>query len=242
MNKQAQLYRMVTDEHICPFGLKAKDLLEREGFTVEDYKLSSREQTDEFKEKYQVDTTPQVFIDGKPIGGYDALRNHLGKQPEGTQGTMYRPVLAIFAVAALLALVMHIFSIENSSFKSVIMTFIGFSMVLLAVPKLQDITVFSNRFITYDLLALRQLRYAKVYPYAELYAGLGMLAGLWAWLVAPVAIFIGSIGCVSVIKAVYIDKRDLKCACVGGDANVPLGLLTLTENTLMLIAGVWMLI
>lgn len=42
--KTASLYRMVTDEHICPFGLKAKDLLERKGFEVEDHLLENREQ------------------------------------------------------------------------------------------------------------------------------------------------------------------------------------------------------
>jgi hypothetical protein len=41
------------------------------------------------------------------------------------------------------------------------------------------------------------------------------------------------VGAVSVIKAVYIDKRELKCACVGGDSNVPLGFVSLTENLMM---------
>ena len=52
MSKSAQLFRMATDEHICPFGLKSKDLLEREGYTVDDQLLTSREQTDEFKKQH----------------------------------------------------------------------------------------------------------------------------------------------------------------------------------------------
>ena len=40
MSKSAELYRMATDEHICPFGLKSKDLLEREGYDVNDHLLS----------------------------------------------------------------------------------------------------------------------------------------------------------------------------------------------------------
>ena len=58
---------------------------------------------------------------------------------------------------------------------------------------------------------------------------------------SPVAIFIGTVGAVSVFKAVYIDKRDLKCACVGGNSNVPLGFVSLTENLMMIAMGVWML-
>lgn len=58
----------------------------------------------------------------------------------------------------------------------------------------------------------------------------------------PVAFFIGSIGAVSVFKAVYIDKRELKCACVGGSGNVPLGFISLTENIMMVAMAVWMFI
>ena len=36
MAKTAQLYRMHTDEHLCPFGLKSKDLLKHEGYEIED--------------------------------------------------------------------------------------------------------------------------------------------------------------------------------------------------------------
>ncbi len=32
MKKTAKLYRMHTSEHICPYGLRSKDLLERNGF------------------------------------------------------------------------------------------------------------------------------------------------------------------------------------------------------------------
>ena len=50
----------------------------------------------------------------------------------------------------------------------------------------------------------------------------------------------GAVGAVSVIKAVYVDRRSLKCACVGGSANVPLGFVSLTENLMMIAMAVWM--
>ena len=68
-----------------------------------------------------------------------------------------------------------------------------------------------------------------------------MLAGVALWLAAPLALFVGTVGAISVIKAVYIDKRDLKCACVGGDSRVPLGFVSLTENLMMIGMAVWML-
>lgn len=102
--KQATLYRMVMEKHLCPFGLKSLDLLEREGYTIEDNWLTSREQTDAFKEKHHVDTTPQTFINGERIGGYDDLRRHFGKKVKAKNETSYQPVMAVFGVAALLAL------------------------------------------------------------------------------------------------------------------------------------------
>jgi len=73
-SKSAQLYRMVMPGHVCPYGLKSKDLLERHGFEVEDHTLQTREDTDAFMEKHGVETTPQTFIGGERIGGYDDLR------------------------------------------------------------------------------------------------------------------------------------------------------------------------
>ncbi|UJP02445.1 MAG: hypothetical protein LZF85_11845 [Nitrosomonas sp.] len=67
-----------------------------------------------------------------------------------------------------------------------------------------------------------------------------MIAGTFVWLSSPIALFIGTVGAISVFKAVYIDKRELKCACVGGNSKVPLGFVSLTENLMMITMGIWM--
>ena len=240
MSKTATLYRMVTDQHICPYGLRSKDLLERQGFKVEDHKLRTREETDRFKEKHGVKTTPQTFIDDNRIGGYDDLRDYFGKGEAGQTGTTYTPVIAIFAVAALLTIAFQYFVSGDYISIRTLMLFIAFSMTMLAVQKLKDLYSFTNSFITYDLLAMKWLRYGYIYPFIEAYAGIGMIAQLPALAVAPFSLFIGTVGAISVIKAVYVDKRELKCACVGGNSNVPLGFVSLTENLVMIAMGLWM--
>ena len=241
MSKRAVLYRMVTPDHICPFGLKSKDLLERKGYKVEDHHLSNRSETDAFKEKHNVKTTPQTFIDDERIGGYDDLREYFDLKQESEFGSRYTPIIVIFSLAALMVLALMLKDGLPAGLEPFILNFIGVAMVILALQKLQDLVAFSNQFITYDLLAMKQVRYAYIYPFAEAFAGLGMLAGFPALLVSPVSIFIGAIGAVSVIKAVYIDKRELKCACVGGNSDLPLGFISLTENLAMLGAGLYML-
>lgn len=240
-NKHAQLFRMVSDEHTCPFGLKAKDLLEREGFAVEDKLLTSRAETDAFKAEHDVKTTPQVFIGGDRIGGYDDLRVHLGKRVKDPEAKTYRPVAAIFAMAFVMGLAVSYATLGTVASVMALEWFVAIAMCLLAVQKLQNIESFATMFLNYDLLAQRWVRYGYVYPVLEGLAGVLMLAGAFTWFAAPVSLLIGTIGAVSVIKAVYIDKRELKCACVGGDSNVPLGFISLTENLMMIAMGIWML-
>ena len=73
----AILFRMILPDHTCPFGGRAKEMLEKAGFEVDDRILSSREEVDAFEEEQGVDTTPQVFIDGEHIGGSDDLERYL---------------------------------------------------------------------------------------------------------------------------------------------------------------------
>ena len=115
-------------------------------------------------------------------------------------------------------------------------------MCVLAIQKLQNVETFSSMFLGYDLLAKRWVPYAYIYPFAEALAGILMISGALRWISIPVALFIGGIGAVSVFYAVYVEKRELKCACVGGGSNVPLGFVSLTENVMMVAMAVWMLV
>ncbi|MBL0933334.1 MAG: glutaredoxin [Rhizobiaceae bacterium] len=240
--KKAVLYRMVMPGHTCPYGLKSKALLERQGFTVEDHHLKTREETDAFKQAHRVKTTPQTFIGEARIGGYDDLRAHFGKPVLKEGETTYKPVIAIFGVALALAAAMNWAMSGTIEPVRTIEWFIAVAMVLLGLQKLRDVEGFSTMFLNYDLLAMRWVPYGYIYPYAETLAGLLMVAGALMWLSVPLALVIGTIGAVSVFKAVYIDRRELKCACVGGGSNVPLGFVSLTENLMMVGMAVWMVV
>ncbi|MCE4224940.1 glutaredoxin [Methylobacterium sp. C25] len=240
-DRTATLYRMVMDEHVCPYGLKAKDLLEREGFAVDDHWLTTREQTDRFKAEHKVKSTPQTFIDGERVGGYDDLRRRFGKAVNDAEATSYTPVIALFSMTALMALAASFGAFGTILTVRTAEWFIAFSMCALALLKLQDVESFSSMFLGYDLMAKRWVRYAYSYPYLEALAGVLMIAGALKWLSIPVALFIGTVGAVSVFKAVYIDKREIKCACVGGASKVPLGFVSLTENLMMVGMALWML-
>ena len=73
----ATLYRMVLPDHTCPYGVAAKEMLERAGYEIDDRILKSREEVERFKAENGVETTPLIFIDGEPIGGMAELDTFL---------------------------------------------------------------------------------------------------------------------------------------------------------------------
>lgn len=242
MKKKATIYRMVTPDHLCPWGIKGKDLLKRHGYEVDDHHLEDMDADKRFKETHNVDETPQVWIEGEHIGGFDALREHLGLGPDPKEGKTYQPVIAIFAVTLGMALTTSWATLGALDPIRTIELFIAFSMCALGIQKLQDLQSYANGFIQYDLLAQRYVPYACVYAFIETLGGILMIAGLFTWIVAPIVLAATTLGAVSIIKAVYVEKRDLECACVGGGKDVPLGFISLTENLMMMAMAIWMLL
>ena len=77
--RTAILYRMILPDHTCPFGVRAKRLLEGAGFQIDDRILGSREEVDALEAELGVDTTPQVFVGEERIGGCDELEAWLAE-------------------------------------------------------------------------------------------------------------------------------------------------------------------
>lgn len=214
----------------CAAGDKAIKLLKEKGIDFEDHLLDPKEE-EEIKNQFHVRTTPQIFLDGERIGGYSELSEKFDVKSE-MEETSYVPVIAVFSVALLLAL--------STSFG--FMGFMGFSLCLLALLKLMDIDSFKESFAKYDLITQNHPPYAKAYPFFELAVGLSFLSGFLINLAAALALLFGIIGTYSVYKAVYIDKKDLNCACIGGGSKAPLGAVSFSENAIMALMGLWILL
>ncbi len=77
---KATLYRMDLPNYTCGYGTAALQLLQSNGFEIDEHVLRTRQETDAFKDKHHVTTTPLVFIDGVRVGGFTELRKHLKAQ------------------------------------------------------------------------------------------------------------------------------------------------------------------
>ena len=79
--RTATLTRMVLPTHECPFGLRAKAMLEQAGYEVGEHILASRDEVDAFKQERGLATTPLIEIDGETVGGSDDLERYLADAP-----------------------------------------------------------------------------------------------------------------------------------------------------------------
>lgn len=80
MTRTATLYRMVLPDHICPYGVAAKEALDASGYEVDDRLLTTREAVERFKSEQGVDTTPLIFIADERVGGMAELEGFLAAE------------------------------------------------------------------------------------------------------------------------------------------------------------------
>jgi glutaredoxin len=144
---------MVTSQKICVHSLKAKDLLKRNGYRVDDHHLKDPDAIQTFNKAHNVPSLPQVFIENKAIGGFDELRKHSAVTSNAENSTTYKPIIALFLIAGFLALNTLWLGNADKSLIRFLELFVSISMVLLGLQKLQDIERFANMFLNYDLLA-----------------------------------------------------------------------------------------
>jgi glutaredoxin len=231
---------MASAEHTCPYGIKARDCCGAAVYAVEDRLLTSRAETDAFKAKHQVATTPQVFIGGERIGGYDDLPRGSAAPGPTHKGDALRAVAALFGMAAAMAVAAS-YAATGSAFNAARGGVVrGVQHVLLALMKLRDVGSFATMFLGYDLLAQRWVPYATLYPFAEGLAGMLMVAGVLMW-------FRCRSPCSSGASARFrcsrrsMDRRSYAAPASAGQRRA--ARLHLADRELMMIAmAVWMLV
>ena len=143
----------------------------------------------------------------------------------------FTPLIAVFSTSFLITLTL----IKNFQ------VFMGISICLLAMLKLMDIEAFGKSFEKYDLISSRLNNWVYIYPFCELLIGISFLISSPPSLIIFIALILGITGMGSVFRAVYLDKLKLNCACIGGYAKTPLGIISFTENLLMSIMSVLIL-
>jgi hypothetical protein len=107
--------------------------------------------------------------------------------------------------------------------------------------KLLNIECFANSYQMYDIIAARWKGWGYTYPFVELALGILYLinfAPFYTNLATAIILGISSIG---VIES-NLNKRKIKCACLGDVFNLPMSTVTIVEDLTMVGMAIWMLL
>lgn len=208
---------------------------------------------------------PQVVVEGdvpferlnaavKGVGRYTlkrpVVRNQEpgGQEAKGVAGGVkgwlrtYFPLLMIAGYITVGALAAGFdratMSVDWMVFMRVFMA--GFFLVF-SFFKLLNLRGFVDAFAGYDLLAMRWRGYGYVYPFIELVLGVAFAFDVLPLVVNGMTVLVMGFGTVGVVKAL-VDKKRIRCACLGTVLNLPMTTVTVVENMTMIIMSILMII
>ncbi|MCC9601361.1 heavy-metal-associated domain-containing protein [Stieleria sp. JC731] len=119
--------------------------------------------------------------------------------------------------------------------------FMGFFFLSFAFFKLLDVSKFADAFSTYDIIAKRSRSYALAYPWVEVTLGILFVTQSVLLLANIATAIIMSVGLIGVVSAVR-KKQAIQCACLGTAFNLPMSVVTIIENSVMIVMAVMMIV
>jgi len=153
--------------------------------------------------------------------------------------TTYKPLLLIFLfIAATTAIV----SIDNGKIDVMLWMqyFMAGFFIVFSFFKFLNLTGFAESYAMYDILAKRVKVYGLVYPFIELILGAAYLTGFEPTITYIATICIMGFSSIGVIQSV-LDKKKIRCACLGAVFNLPMSMVTIIENLIMVLMALIML-
>lgn len=144
----------------------------------------------------------------------------------------YKPLLLILAfITGVTALV----EVRMGAFDGMraMSTFMAGFFLVFSFFKLLDIRGFAQSYRMYDIVAKKIPAYGYVYPFIELALGAAYLTGFQPQLTNWVTLVMMSVSLVGVVQSV-LDKRKIRCACLGSVFNLPMTTVTIVEDSLMI--------
>jgi hypothetical protein len=147
----------------------------------------------------------------------------------GLGKTSWKSYMPLIVITGLILLTSIIVSLNDFHVKKLLSSFmIGFFLVFSGF-KLMDLPGFAQGYFTYDLLAKRFFAYGYIYPFIELFFGLGMIlfpVSRWLLIAELVVMLFSGLG----VAIKLAKKEKFQCACLGTFLKVPLTKVTLVED------------
>lgn len=166
---------------------------------------------------------------------------HTEGEAEKSWWQTYKPVLLIFMFITGLSLIIQV---RNETFLPMqwMNHFMAGFFLVFSFFKLLNLQGFADSYSTYDIIAKRWRPYGFIYAFIELALGIAYFTGLYPMVTNLVAFVVMSISLMGVLQSV-LNKRKIKCACLGDVFNLPMSTITIIEDAAMiLMSGIMLLL
>lgn len=149
-----------------------------------------------------------------------------------------KPLLLIIFYITSASILLHY---KNWSWNAFMLDFMGLFYIVFSFFKMLDLKGFSESFSMYDPLAKRIPIYGKVYPFIETALGLMFLMRYEVNIALVITLVVLGITTIGVTKTL-LDKKAIRCACLGTALKLPMTEATFIENAIMIIMATLMLL
>ncbi|MFT4646660.1 MAG: cation transport ATPase [Planctomycetota bacterium] len=160
------------------------------------------------------------------------------KVEEESKLKQLKPLLLILFYIASASILLHY---KDWSWSELMLDFMGLFYIVFSFFKMLDLKGFPESFKMYDPLAKRIPIYGWIYPFLETGLGLMFLMRFEIDIALIVTLVILGITTIGVTKTL-LDKKSIRCACLGTALKLPMTEATFIENSIMIVMAVLMLL
>lgn len=152
----------------------------------------------------------------------------------------YKPILLIFSYITVLAILVG-FSGHHFDTMLSMRVFMGAFFLTFSFFKMLDLQGFAESYSTYDIVAKRLNSWGYIYVFIELGLGFSFVMNVQPFIVNIVTLIVMTVSLIGVLESV-LNKKKIRCACLGAVFNLPMSTVTIVEDGLMILMNGGMLL
>ncbi|MBO6662357.1 MAG: cation transporter [Roseivirga sp.] len=164
-------------------------------------------------------------------------------KPEEEQKSFFSTYKPLLLIAFFIILISTLTQYPFDSFNGRLWMrhFMAGFFIVFSFFKLLNIQGFSNSYKMYDIIAKKWSHWGKIYPFVELALGIAYLINIYPTTTNLITVIVLGASSIGVIKS-NLDKKKIKCACLGDVFNLPMSKVTIIEDVTMVAMAAVMLL
>lgn len=182
----------------------------------------------------------KFLISEKEIDNFSVSSNKSTLEIDKEQSKLQqlKPLLIILTYISVASILMNY---KNWNSSEAMLDFMGLFYIVFSFFKMLDLKGFPESFRMYDPLAKRLPIYGRIYPFIETGLGLMLLMRYEVKIALIITLFVLGVTTIGVTKTL-LDKKSIRCACLGTVLKLPMTEATFIENIIMIVMAISMLI